>query len=82
MKDGVDLALEKEMREVKAGSLCLCNENALETLVYLSKIKFENILFGLLEFELLESVGKIVNKTNVSCVWQNVLVAIQKIYSI
>jgi hypothetical protein len=72
VKDGVDLALEKEMREVKAGSPCLWNEDTLKNFLNLLKIKFENIRFGLLEFELLESVGEIVNKTNVSCVWQNI----------
>ncbi len=70
MKDGVDLALEKEMREVKAGSLCLWQEDA-PNLFYLSKLKFENILFLLMELDLL-SVGEIVNTINISCVWHNI----------
>jgi hypothetical protein len=46
VKDGVDLALEKEMREVKAGSLCLLTEYQLKPFVYLSKIKFKIFYLG------------------------------------
>jgi hypothetical protein len=37
-------------------------KHALKPFVYSSKIKFENILFGIMELDLLENVDEIVNK--------------------